>query len=744
VPALLPWPQAHAAILEANRVIDWGKAGVKGGIPVRPVGRNCKIDDGAVGDGVSDDTGKIKACLAATPTGTAAYLPPGTYRLTGSISIPASKTLRGAGVSRTAGTVILNTGSTAYLTGILRMTTSLPFTGSPYPCPSASQAIAVQGSPKKGASTLAVASVSGLAVGHVIVVSRLNGGAGAFDYGTTIMPTSCGYCGICGGTRAMTQLTEIQAIDGPTLTITIDPPLVHDFDAAYSPQVASLGPMLGSSGVEDLVVNDQSPASARAEMPFELSYVKDCWLKNVETQNGYKKHVMILGGLRNTVHDSFFWTESLAKADNGIPDRNYGVSLNNVSSFNLIQSNRLDNVLVGVAMDGGPGAGNVSAYNYVNRQLYCGSGTCDSDYLQASLASHSAHTTYNLYEGNQIRKFMADYIHGSSSHTLLFRNQLIGNQGYGLPTPNEQGSVKSWGLWLILIEGYNDIYSVVGNVLGFPGYEGVYEFTNSTTSCGTGDPDPGSIYKIGYTNAFNCSGTEPLAYTTLFRHGNYDYVGGATKWDPANPDHTLPPSMYLTGKPWWWCNETPWPPIGPDLSPMVSDIPAKRRYDGNACTAPSGVICGGVICPPGWSCAASLCIGPQSDAGVRDIPPFPTDLGTKDLGAGVWDMPPSPTDLGTKDLGAGDRGSDTVKPGDAADKRDRSAVRNDLAATDTGRGRDGAVRSDAGGATRLSGGCGCALADTESGALAPLLVALGGAAVRGRRRHSIPDHVGRG
>jgi hypothetical protein len=49
-------------------------------------------------------------------------------------------------------------------------------------------------------------------------------------------------------------------------------------------------------------------------------------------------------------------------------------------------------------------------------------------------------------------------------------------------------------------------------------------------------------------------------------------------WDPSNPNHTLPASLYLTKNPAFFGNN-PWPWAGPDLSPMVGVLPAKARFD---------------------------------------------------------------------------------------------------------------------------------------------------------------------
>ena len=50
---------------------------------------------GAVGDGVSDDTGPIQSCISGN---TSTWLPPGNYKVTGLINLPANKTIQGAGM----------------------------------------------------------------------------------------------------------------------------------------------------------------------------------------------------------------------------------------------------------------------------------------------------------------------------------------------------------------------------------------------------------------------------------------------------------------------------------------------------------------------------------------------------------------------------------------------------------------------------------------------------------------------
>jgi hypothetical protein len=84
---------------------------------------------------------------------------------------------------------------------------------------------------------------------------------------------------------------------------------------------------------------------------------------------------------------------------------------------------------------------------------------------------------------------------------------------------------------------------------------------------------------MGYNMGSDCnpSNWDPKTAATTLRHGNYDYVNRSIAWHRTD-DRELPASLYLASKPSWW-GRGPWPPIGPDLKPMVSSIPARERYE---------------------------------------------------------------------------------------------------------------------------------------------------------------------
>jgi hypothetical protein len=178
---------APAGIIDDSRTIEWSKAGVKGGIPNRPIGRNCRTQDGAVGDGVADDTAAIRACVSNTPPGTAAYLPSGTYKITGSISMPSNKTF--AGRTCEHGNTLQREHQRIHKRGHQRIDRLseppvLPFRG-----------VHVVGSPAKGHDDNAIGHFRPWR-GSVVVISRLGGGtkvsmAGPRSYRRNVPIAAC-------------------------------------------------------------------------------------------------------------------------------------------------------------------------------------------------------------------------------------------------------------------------------------------------------------------------------------------------------------------------------------------------------------------------------------------------------------------------------------------------------------------------------------------------------------------------
>jgi hypothetical protein len=158
----------------------------------------------------------------------------------------------------------------------------------------------------------------------------------------------------------------------------------------------------------------------------------------------------------------------------------------------------------------------------------------------------------NLFEGNRGVKLNFDNYWGSSSHNTAFRNWIERRS-------DPPDDYISSGIWAVDIQANSHYQNIVGNIIGYPGCNG-------------------TIWRFGYTCP---SGGEndPAAEITLIRHGNYDYVTETTQWDSNISDRNLPNSLYLSSKPSFF-GSLPWPPFGPDLSPITNDLPAQLRFEG--------------------------------------------------------------------------------------------------------------------------------------------------------------------
>lgn len=176
----------------------------------------------------------------------------------------------------------------------------------------------------------------------------------------------------------------------------------------------------------------------------------------------------------------------------------------------------------------GPASGNVFGYNYFTNQYYSPSATWQTDAFRA----HGAHPVMNLFEGNWlVGRNNLDNTWGTNSHNTFFRNR------------DTQDPARPNAAWNYALYNYSNYYNIIGNVIGTTGFETAYQSTSTK-----------SIYGMQ-----NVTGT--------LQHANWDSVTNGMVWN-SNDDRTLPASLYLTGKPAWWGNGTPWPAIGPDLSPM--------------------------------------------------------------------------------------------------------------------------------------------------------------------------------
>jgi hypothetical protein len=617
--------------LPADRRIAW-RAGSDlwngGSLPVYPSVTCTPL----AADGVTDDTAGIQSCIAAAKASTAVYLPAGTYLVKGVLNLKSGVVLRGAGAKAT-----LLQGAPRIKTPGGSITPALSYKThvDGYP---------LSGAPKKDDTQITLQTASQAKVGDWIAIHSDDDPALVSSTGTN---GRCDWCGDNNGYHLIQQIVNVTAKTGSTLSLSR--PLYYTPHA--NPQLKRYSFGVERAGVESLGL--QGTIDLGAESFIDLSRALYCWVKGVETNNSGSKngsaHVLLHWSYGCEVRDSYFHD---GRANTG--GVNYGISVFNVNSDHKIENNILRHHRHSIAFEGG-GSGCAVLNNYVDDNF-----SDDLGYLSNARYNHGAHPYMTLYEGNIISHISADNVWGSSSHTVVFRNWLWGDEtGVGVP-----GFPPSSGYVAIDIFEANRYYSFVGNVLGVTGMHS--NWSNATLRPASPSHYPSASAPIVYAY-------DPSVSATSINHGNYDYkTKGVAFWEGGSV-HALRSSLYYAARPAWWCAETPWPPHGPDLNPVATEIPAKRRHEGKPCTTSA---------PPADA-------GPHQERGVLDGPRGGDGPHASD-GPQVGDL------VGARDLGVRGDGQTDAGPGDS---------------------------------------CGCALADDRAGGLllVLILVFLGLGIGRGRR-----------
>lgn len=551
------------AIIPEDRLFQWqGNVGVPGGIPNRTaVYKDIVRDLGADPTGQVNAAPIIQSAVNSCPAGQVIYVPQGTYLISSGVvwQNKSNQTLRGAGQGKTI-FKIATTAVPFYIRGV-----------EPWPPPTNYQSISAGAT--KGSNTITVPDTSSFAP----------------EMFMQIVPNGMPQWGKRLGGKPDSDVSYSTGMGGvfkcrtkTATTVTFDPPLPFD----YSPyQPLALSHQSGTDqgvGLESFTI-DQGSVPATLNFPsVQMASSWGCWLYDIEFKDNPGR-MTILGGLvRCEVRRCYGHTTNNAGGPN-----HEGLDFIDNDSFNLVEDNILGFGSTPFFGDGGGHCvGNVVIYNYF---YMLQGGSWDVTF------NHGPHNVMNLCEGNIFQnKYEDDGYFGSSSHNVIFRNSI----------PDQ-----------VLLKHFCNYYTVVGNVLGAlphnQGYPRTYD-AGEVNNYWSQHVFP--IFELGYPNIGNCQyngsfidattppdyrslpntldGTQQLdrnVRATLIRHGNYDYANNAVVWDPAISDHTIPASLFYTARPGWWDADLPWPPIGPELSPMVGTLPAERRYQnmGNPTPVPT-------------------------------------------------------------------------------------------------------------------------------------------------------------
>jgi hypothetical protein len=529
LPLAVPPQAAKGSNLPDDRRMDW-KPGVPGGIPTYPVFASVKAAPyGATGDGRADDTAAIQRAIDDCPEGKAVFLPAGTYRLTASLKFARGIVIRGEGPEKTRLVNEATTGNALSFSNYDNEVVTKIVKGA-----------------VKGSTSPVVEDAGRLRTGDLLLVDQLN------DPEIVNIQGEGGLCRWAGreeGKRAMGQLVELVKKDGNTLTLSR--PLAITFKESLSPEVVrTSNRVIRRAGVEDLHLET---TRRRTDQSSSIKFWNAvyCWVRNIESSRGwFDGHVTLKKSLGCEVRDSYFHHAHAYGSGHG-----YGVLLTAQSTDCLVENNLC------YYLNTGPqaactGPGNVIAYNF-SFQTW-GRDYPNTDWAHFDLSQHAAHPFLTLFEGNMVGTLCFDFYWGSSSHNTIFRNAI------DMKNPRMDGRQMTRNIVAIRLDKFSRFNSALGNVLGHEGIEGEAE---SDGRCDFARP---VVWSFGHPG-------DPEVKKTLLRHGNFDWVTKQTQWDSAIADRNLPDSLYLASKPAFF-NKLPWPPIGPDRTPMVSTIPARERF----------------------------------------------------------------------------------------------------------------------------------------------------------------------
>lgn len=555
-------PAAGPAVLipDGRRVTWQGNVGVPGGIPTYPVGKTATDSPyNADPTGVTDATTAINSALAATSASNACFLPAGTYRINGTITVPTRVVLRGAGPGTSGGT-LLNMGDAGkfeLLSGGL-------------------QALGrnITAGLSKGSTTLTVDSVSGLAVGDIVALDETNNTS-------FVTIGDCDYCSRTNGTRLLQFISEVTGISGSD--VTIDPPMPFTLTSGHDPELVDLntGTLMQWAGVEDLRIQHTNEGATSDGYTFEIRHAKHCWLKNVAIDRVPEYGVFAVRVFGCEFRHCDFRYGASDDYDSG---KAYGMGIWWGSSWNLFEDNIAYFLRHSFTVEGG-GAGNVWAYNYSDRMF--DAFYPDTDYLMGDLLLHGAHPVMNLYEGNVARVLYFDNVHGSGSDNTAFRNWLVGeSRGEEIGLTNYL--YMDWGLTAVGIDENHLSNNIVGNVLGATNLHpvGLVNAYDAETISGANPATTWYAYILGQVDRANLGTAPGWAEVTngLLRHLNWDPVtatNSGVRFDLSGmaDELTLPDSLYLTNKPSYFGILT-WPPFNPYTSSLadLQDIPAGYRF----------------------------------------------------------------------------------------------------------------------------------------------------------------------
>ena len=572
---------AAAQILPADRLTTWNP-GVAGGIPSRTT-ICATIDAAAYGNGADEASAGIQAALDACPVGQVVQLSAGTFTLNASyVRIGKGVTLRGAGAGAT--TLRKTNGAIPGQDTAPDYQPLVIIGPSRYPHPEETTAQNLTADAVKGATSVTVVNGTGFAAGQFVVLDEDNYLTGSYiglphrsgvPTPVTIwatdrvvwqkhnpiapeddpFPDALTWFSRSG--RPVNEIKEIAAVGGNTISFTT--PIHITYRVSHTAQLTRWtgtdNVHVTHAGVEDLKVTGGSDGAIR----FEAAAYS--WVKNVEDTVWLGEGVAINQSFRCELRDSYIHDGAWPAPGGG----GYAISLADASAEVLIENNvilKANKVMVARSS----GAGSVVGYNYADDGFI----NYALDWQEVGVnGSHMVGPHHMLFEGNESFNYDSDNTHGSSIYHTVFRNHLMGFRRSFTGLGNGRAAGLGYGSWW---------HSFVGNVQGISGQMSgwIYEDPGDG-SLGNAWGDSPCIWRLGYEPIHWDQNADTKVQGTVIRDGNFDYVTNQVQW--AGTPRTLPNSLYLTGKPAFFGDNT-WPWVDPVGTAKLYTLPARARFDG--------------------------------------------------------------------------------------------------------------------------------------------------------------------
>jgi len=495
----------------------------------------------------------LNAAIKACPEGQVVQLAAGTYTVKETVVLDKGVVLRGAGsqgAAKGGTTVVKSGGNTALAIGSTYDTACY---GSAFGTAYALSANAV----KETTAVPMGGNASKFAAGDLVLIDQVDD--------ASVQEGDCTFFKRVDK-RSTSERAEVASVDAAAGTVTLTSPLHFTFKSA-SPYLAQMAKtsvaVVRWAGIESLAIQGGTNPGYDGQMAggIDVSNAAYCWIKDVQTDATVGgMHVSLTSTFRTVVRDSYFHHS----ADYGFGHDCYGIGLRCGAADTLVENNivRYMNKPILFNVSGG---GNVIAYNYADN-----SWADPPAWQEVNIDTHCAFPHMELMEGNYAPHMGATITHGNAGYLTFFRN--YSSSQFAAPPVAGSTAKQTGNITAIQFDTGDLDMTVIGNVLG----------STAATDLGTAPLSKNYVADGSESGAifdFGSGGKSDVSYKSLWATDNYDTVNKSVQSNASIPAQTLPASLYRGARPAWWPAATPWPWVGPDLTPMVGTLPAKARSD---------------------------------------------------------------------------------------------------------------------------------------------------------------------